>query len=64
MPFEFLKSTGKNRRSQGGPKQLATNRGSQEPATNRVKPVVHWTRLIAEFNMGAYEYALTRQVSA
>ena len=37
IPFEFKKSTGKNRRSQGGPKQPpATNRGSQEPATNRV----------------------------
>ena len=44
MQFEFWKLTGKKRRSQGGggPKQPppphATNRGSQEPATNRVKP--------------------------
>ena len=31
-----------------------------------LKPAVHLhtpNRLIAEFNMGAYEYALTRQVS-
>ena len=43
MPFEFWKSTAKNRRYQGGgvlntpPPPPATNRGSQEPATNGVK---------------------------
>ena len=39
MPFEFKKSTGKKRRYQGGVlnNPPATNRGSQEPATNRVK---------------------------
>ena len=39
---------------------------AQTPGRARVKPAVHLhtpNRLIAEFNMGAYEYALTRRVS-
>ena len=45
MPFNFENRPVRSRVIKGGPKQPpATNRGSQEPATNRVKSVSNGIR--------------------